>query len=93
MGLRTHKKINDEINGAAWLGVTACCTALHDIGFDTEEIADAMPQAMSRIGNKLLATHYDVVGRVMRTILPGEAIKAGQDYAEHLAAKRAGVQS
>lgn len=92
MPLRTHKQINDEINEAAWLGVTACCTALHDIGFDAEEIAAAMPQAMERIGNKLLATHY-VVGRIMRTILPGDAIKAGQDYAERLAVSRAGVQA
>lgn len=83
-----RRDIHEEIMHATWLATTACCTALHDIGFDTEEIAEEMPEAMSKLANGLIERRY---GALLRSLLPGDAIKAGQDYAERLAAKRVGV--
>jgi len=73
----------DESMQRIWLATVACCTALHDIGFDAEEIAEEMPRAMSQLGKEVLA----------RYAFPGDSIKLGQDYAETLAATRAGREA
>lgn len=87
--MRKHAEIMETI----WEATVACCTALHDVGFGTEEIALSMPQAQKELGNAI--TRYCLGGSDgrYRVLLPGDAIKLGQDYAERLAASRAGVQS
>lgn len=80
--------IHERILHATWLATTACSTALHDIGFDTEEIAEAMPTAMKRLADDIIQQWYGDASP--RPVLAGDAIKAGQDYAERLAALRAG---
>lgn len=86
-----RKDIHDRLMHATWLATTACCTALHDIGFDTEEIAEVMPDAMKHLGDEIVQQWYD--GDERRPVLAGDAIKKGQEHAERLAAERAGVQS
>jgi hypothetical protein len=78
---------------STWLATTACCTALHDIGFDTEEIAEVMPSVMKHLGNAVVARCYPVFPGPMLKMFSGDAITMGQEYAEQLAASRAGVQS
>lgn len=86
-----RKDIHDQLMHATWLATTTCCTALHDIGFDAEEIAEVIPGAMKRLADDIINEWYG--GVASRPVLDGNAIKAGQDYAERLAASRAGVQS
>lgn len=95
-----RKDIHDRLMHATWLATTACCTALHDIGFDAEEIAEAMPDAMKHLGDEIVEQCYlgsqaDSLRFIARIegMLAGDAIRFGQDYAERLAASRAGVQS
>ena len=88
-----RRDIHDYLMHTTWLATTACCTALHGIGFDAEEIAEAMPDAMKHLGDRIVADCYPVFPGPMRPMFPGDAIKAGQDYAERLAASRAGVQA
>ena len=88
---------HERLMHATWLATTACCTALHDIGFSTEEIADVMPDAMKALADTIVDQRYGDGNSPWPysydSILAGDAIKAGQDYAERLAASRAGVQS
>lgn len=84
--------IHDRLLHATWLATTACCTAMHDVGFCAEEIADEMPRAMKRLGDGIVHRWYRDDGSRC-PVLPGDAIKLGQDYAERLAASRAGVQA
>ena len=73
----------ERLMETTWLATVACCTALHDIGFDAEDIAAEMPDAMKKLADDIIQ-HW----------LPcstEDAIKAGQDHAERLAAKRSGV--
>lgn len=80
--MRTMRRdIHDQLMHATWLATTACCTALHDIGFDTEEIAEVMPDAMKALADAIIEKRYD-----------RNAIRFGQEHAERLAAERAGVQ-
>ena len=91
---------SERIMHSTWLATTACCTALHDIGFDTEEIAEVMPEAMKALGDEIIEKCY--IGRQVDSIrfveriefmLAGDAIRFGQEHAERLAASRAGVQA
>lgn len=92
-----RRDIHDQLMHTTWLATTVCCTALHDIGFDAEEIAEAMPDAMKAPADAIIEKRYGGSGLPWPysrpPVLPGDAIKAGQDYAERLAASRAGVQS
>jgi hypothetical protein len=92
-----RKDIHDRLMDVTWLVTTACCTALHDIGFDAEEIAEVMPEAMKALADAIIEQRYGGSGLpwpyTRPSLLPGDAIKAGQDYAERLAASRAAVQS
>lgn len=91
-----RKDIHDRLMHATWLATTACCTALHDIGFDTEEIAEVMPDAMKALADAIIEKRYDrnaMENLRPQEILPGDAIRFGQEHAERLAASRAGVQS
>lgn len=88
-----QRDIHDQLMHATWLAATACCTALHDIGFDAEEIAEAMPDAMKRLGDAVIGRWYGTGNGIKYPLFPGDSIKAGQDYAERLAAQRAGVQA
>lgn len=85
-----RKDIHDELLDLTWMAAVACCTALHDAGFDTEEIASEMPQAMKSLAEDIIERRYG--GDEPMPVLPGDAIKDGQEYAERLAASRAGVQ-
>jgi hypothetical protein len=89
--------IHDRLTHATWLAATACCTALHDIGFTTEEIAGLMPSTMTALGDAIVDQRYGDGNSPWPysydSILDGDAIKVGQDHAERLAASRAGVQS
>jgi hypothetical protein len=78
---------------ATWLATAACCTSLHDIGFDAEEIAEEMPDAMKALASTIIERWYGNASGIKLPMFPGDAIKLGQDYAERLAASRAGVQS
>jgi len=89
MPLKHHDQIRAELMEATWLATVACCTALHDIGFESETIADVLPQAQADLA-KVIVERCVVVGRVTKPILPGDAIKDGQGYAERIAAQRAG---
>lgn len=82
-----------EVIETIWEATVACCTALHDIGFGIEEIAVAMPQAQKELGNAITRHCLGGSDGKYRVVLPGDAIKAGQDYAERLAATRAGAQA
>lgn len=82
-----RKDIHNRLMHATWLATTACCTALHDIGFDTEEIAEVMPDAMKHLGDEIVQQWYGDDER--RPVLAGDAIKRGQEHAERLAENRA----
>jgi hypothetical protein len=84
---------SERLMHLTWLATTAYCTALHDIGFDAEEIAEVMPDAMKALGDEIVRRCFPIFPGPMLRMLPGDAIKAGQDYAERLAASRAGVQA
>lgn len=97
---RKKNDTNEMLMHATWLATTACCTALHDIGFDTEEIAEVMPDAMKHLGDEIIEKCY--IGKQVDSLrflervefmLAGDAIRFGQEHAERLAASRAGVQS
>lgn len=83
---------HERLMHLTWLATTACCTSLHDIGFDAEEIADVMPDAMKFLGDEIVGRCFPIFPGPMLRMLPGDAIKVGQEYAERLAASRAGVQ-
>lgn len=85
-----RKDIHDRLMHATWLATAACCTSLHDIGFDAEEIAEVMPDAMKHLGDEIVQRWYGDDER--RPVLAGDAIRFGQEHAERLAASRAGVQ-
>jgi hypothetical protein len=84
-----RKDVHERIMHTTWLATVACCTALHDIGFDAEDIAEAMPDAMKVLADDIIQHWYG--DETPQPMLDGDAIKAGQDHAEWLAAKRAGV--
>ena len=84
-----RKDVHERLMETTWLATVACCTALHDIGFDAEEIAAEMPDAMKVLADDIIQQWYG--DETPQPVLAGDAIKAGQDYAERLAAKRAGV--
>lgn len=86
-----RKDIHDRLMHATWLATTACCTVLHDVEFDAEEIAEVMPVAMKALADGIIQQWYG--DEVPRPVLDGDAIKCGQDYAERIAASRAGVRS
>ena len=88
-----RKDVQDRLMHATWLATTACCTALHDTGFDAEEIAEVMPDAMKRLGDMIVGRWYGTGNGITYPMFPGDAIKAGQDYAERLAASRTGAQT
>lgn len=85
-----RKDIHERLMHATWLATTACCTALHDIGFDAEEIAEVMPDAMKALADDIIQLWYG--DELPKPVLAGDAIKAGQEHAERLAASRAGAQ-
>ena len=84
---------SERIMHSTWLATTACCTALHDIGLDTEEIAEVMPDVMKALGDKIVSRCFPIFPGPMLRMFPGDAIKIGQEHAERLAALRAGVQA
>lgn len=86
----SKRDVHERLMQATWQATTACCTALHDIGLDTEEIAEVMPDAMKALADDIIQHWYGDDER--HPVLAGDAIKLGQDYAERLAAQRAGVR-
>ncbi len=78
--------VHERLMHATWLATTACCTALHDIGFDTEEIAELMPDAMKGMADDIVQAWY--FNDKPTPVLDGDAIKFGQDFAGMLADKR-----
>jgi hypothetical protein len=85
-----RKDIHDRLMHSTWLATTACCTALHDIGFDAEEIAEVMPEAMRALADNIIERRYG--DGVPSPVFVGDALAIGQKHAERLAASRAGVQ-
>lgn len=88
-----RRDANDPLMAATWIATTACCTALHELGFDTEDIAAVMPQTQKELAKQIIGFCYPVYPSTRRMIVAGDAIRFGQNYAERLAASRAGVQS
>lgn len=80
---------HDELMEAIWEATVACCVALHDIGLIEEEIAAEMPKAQKQLGSEIIERCFPF-GQRYNPLLSGDAIKIGQDYAEKLAARRAG---
>jgi hypothetical protein len=85
------RDIQEELLHATWIATVACCTALHDIGLDAEEIAEEMPYCMKQLGDAIVGRWYGTDNGIKCPMFPGDAIKLGQDKAERVSAARAGV--
>lgn len=83
-----RKGVHERLMETTWLATVACCTALHDIGLDAEEIAEEMPHCMKQLADAIIERRYG--GEQRYVVLAGDAIKLGQDKAERVAAIRAG---
>jgi hypothetical protein len=84
-------RVQDQLMEAIWEATVAFCTTLDSVGFSTEDIASQMPMAQKKMGDEVVEQCFDRDGRYT-PMLSGDAIKIGQDYAEQVAASRAGVE-
>ena len=81
---RNGSNTHDVAMRSVWLATVACCTALHDAGMQAEGLAAVMPDAMSALGNEIIGHHFPAMPGRVRGVLPGDAIRVGQDYAGRL---------